>query len=89
MDATSIRRERHQPRAEGPAPDGRTLAVVAVGIGTAAGVGEPWLRCADGSIYRVPERLRAWALAVIAAETGHQQRTGNSMFPLLVQLAQG
>ncbi|MGV9673800.1 hypothetical protein ACWDSJ_00825 [Nocardia sp. NPDC003482] len=66
-----------------------SILVAAVGIEPPVRTGVPWLRCTDGTTYRMPAGQLDWALGLIAAETEHQRLTGTTMFPLRLPIGEG
>ncbi|MBF6171009.1 hypothetical protein [Nocardia blacklockiae] len=56
---------------------GLILEVVDVGITEPAITGHPYLRLADGTVYRVPTPLTDWAITFIAAS----RRPGQELLP--------
>ncbi|MEV6276645.1 hypothetical protein [Nocardia sp. NPDC051832] len=87
MDSTSTGRDLHPLLIGSPERDGLILTVTAIGFDDPALTGSPWLRCTDGTTYRVPAYLHDWAVAAIAGEARHQQSTGRTLFPLRLRIA--
>lgn|GEM_PF-6530811 len=61
------------------------LDVAAVGIDNPMSTSHPYLRLTDGTVYRLPDPLRDWAVPLVAVHQHHRSSGNLSMFPCHIE----